>query len=919
MKSNPVNQVLRKLVSIQISHPLLTLSAALVLSVVSIVYTAENLTFHTSQKDLISPKERLIQLAERVNQFSQIDSFIVVIESPAPSRSLKFLHALVPRLEADNENYHNIFYRINPDSFKRWALLYLDRKDIRTLDENFRNHLRFIEEIARQPTLVNFFRQINQEMTSKMVGELFTGFLEPSKTVGKPFDLSFLNQVLGEMKGFLDGNEQFTSLWDALLTNKPLGGVSEEGYFWTKDKRYLLLFATPAGTADFTGKWKSLTAMRNTIDKLKTAFPDVRAGVTGPEALNADQMGTALKDMSLATTISIIGLTALFMIFWRGVRRPLMEVAMLVIALSWSFGLTTLLIGHLNILSVTFAPLLLGLGIDYGAHWFARYREEEEAGPAPKKDVLSATMEKVGPAILLAGLSLALSFFPMSLAGFKGLEELGIICTAGMIIMTMATLGLLPALIMLFDRPRRKLDPARSSTVPVPIRPFFRLTRRRALAFLVIGVAAFAISIWESTKLNFDLNMLDLQSQHVESVVWEKKLIEGSELSSIYGEVLAGSLKEVREKTKAFKALPTVSQTQSVISLLPRDQEEKITLIRKLKPFLDKIGHLKPARGPIEAGELEEVLGRIRFKMLDSGASEWGGEKPLESQMKQTRYLIDQIRQRFHSLPQRRVQDALGAFQKNLTKDLSDKLDILRANADTRPMRVEDLPPPLLQRFMPAAHQFLIRVYPQGDVWDPELLGRFIHDLRLVDPDVVGDPVTLYVFTREFRDSSIKAALYAVAFIFVFLVIALRDFKSTFMVLVPLAAGTAWTLGWMPLFKVDLNLANSIFLPLIVGAGVEYGIIIVYRWRQQEENKQKTVLPFSTATGVILAGLSTTVGFGSLMISSHRGIFSLGLLTTVGSLAVLTASVLFLPALMQIFSGPAGEVKPPEIQKASHP
>ena len=132
----------------------------------------------------------------------------------------------------------------------------------------------------------------------------------------------------------------------------------------------------------------SLTALRKAIAQVQANFPDVKAGVTGPEALNVDQMGTALKDMSVATLLSIGGLGILLVLFWWGLRRPFLEMIRLLIDLCLTFGVTTLFVGHLNILSVTFAPLLLGLGIDYGVHWFARYMEEEKRGFASKKEAL---------------------------------------------------------------------------------------------------------------------------------------------------------------------------------------------------------------------------------------------------------------------------------------------------------------------------------------------------------------------------------------------------------------------------------------------------------------------------------------------------------------------------------------------------
>ena len=643
MKSSPVHWLLRKILIVQTAYPLLTLLAALGLAALSVLYTVRNLEFQTSQKDLISPKERLIQLAEEVNQFAQMDSFVVAIESRDQRRSLEFLRALVARVGADKENYQEIFYRVDPRGFRPWALLFLDRKDLHLLAKNLREHRRFIEEMTKSPTLVNFFDQTNQEMAAKMVGELFTGFLEETspESPKEPLDLDFLIRVLREMNQFLDGDGHFISPWDSLLVKESLGDVSEEGYFWTKSKRYLLFFVTPTKKADFAGTRHSLAALRKTIAQVQATIPEVKAGVTGSDALNVDQMGTALTDMSLATVLSVGGLGLLLILFWWGLRRPLLEMIRLLIDLALTFGATTLVIGHLNILSVTFAPLILGLGIDYGAHWFARYMELEKRGFASKKEALHAIMDKLAPGLLLAGSTAALSFFPMVLTGFKGLMELGVICAMGMSITTLTSLGLLPALILLFDKPKSAPD---SSLPSGPIKPFFELTRRRVHVLLILGIAGLALSVWGAAEVRFDLNMLHLQSPKVESVIWEKKLLEGSELSSLYGEIVARSLQEVRQKTKALESLPSVSRVESVDTLLPQDQEEKIVLLRKLKPVLAGVGSSGAPVDSVNPEELEKILGRIRFKMIDSSDSQWGINKPLETQMIQVRELIDQLR-----------------------------------------------------------------------------------------------------------------------------------------------------------------------------------------------------------------------------------------------------------------------------------
>ncbi len=906
-KWTPAHWALRKIFLLQTAYPMATLLTAIVLAALSVVYTVQNLEFQTSQKDLISPKERLIQLAEQVRQFGHLDSFVVVMEGSNPRRSLEFLRALVPQLEKDKANYQDIFYRVDPQNFRKWALLYLDRKDLGRMVEGFREHSRLLEGLTRTPKLVHFFEQINEEMAERMVGELFTGFLnEPShEPPRQTLNLAFLIQTLREMDRFLGGDENFTSPWNSLLSGQSWGDEFGEGYFWTRDKRYLLLFITPTTKDDFAGTWHSLRSLRNAIAREKSAFPDVHVGVTGPEALNADQMNTALGDMSLATLLSLGGLAGLLILFWRGVRRPLLEMIQLLIALSLTFGFTTLAIGHLNILSVTFAPLLLGLGIDYGVHWFARYQEEEQKTRRPKKEILQATMERLGPGVLLAGLSAALSFFPLVLTGFKGLVELGIICSVGLAITTATTLIVLPSLILLFDHPRPRGD---LSSVPSELKPFWSLSRRRVAVLLAGGVTASVLSLWGAPNVKFDLNMLHLQSSRVESVVWEEKLLAGSEFSSIYGEILARSLEEVRQKTRALEALPSVSRVESLETLIPQDQEEKLALLREMKPLLAQVRPFQPAPGPVSVADLEKVLGRIRFKMLEASASEGRVEKPLQSQMIEVRTLIDRLQGKFRAGERSRITSRLNVFQRDLFRDLKDKLDILRSNVSSSPMRVGDLPSALRERFVSPGNFFLIRVFPKENIWQPDLLGRFVHDLRSVDPDAIGDPVTLFVFTKAFRDGCIRAATYAVIFIFTFLLFTFRDIRSTFLALVPLIVGTVWTVGFMDVFGVSLNLANSLFLPLVVGAGVEYGIIIIHRWRQRE--KGIIPLPFSTGMGVVLAGLTTTVGFCSLMISAHRGIFSLGLLTTVGSLTILAAAVLFLPAVLHYWESGRGAKRP---------
>jgi hopanoid biosynthesis associated RND transporter like protein HpnN len=892
-----VRRILTIIVDLQLRHPVAVLLTAVLLTALSLWYTFGNLEFQTGQKDLIYPDNRLVKLSQAVSAFDEYDTFVVVIENRDVSRSLSFLHTLVPLLEQDKKHYRQVFYRVDPERFKPWALLYLKRKDLVRLGKDLRDHAAFLRDLAASPGVATVLKETNHEMASSMVGELFTGFLdETSGEKKKPMDLTFVIRLLTQMQHNLDNDKSFVSPWESFFTGTSWDEKSNEGYFWTKGKRFLLLFVSPRATdGGFSNTLQSLERLRRIITRVGKTFPGIRAGVTGQEALNQDEMGTALHDISLATILSLAGLAVLLTIFWRGFRRPLLELVELTVALSWTFGLTTLFIGHLNILSVIFTPLLLGLGIDYGIHWLARYQEEVQQMGKIKEEAVRATMLRLGPSLVLAGLTGAVSFFPLVLTGFKGLVELGEITSMGMVMTTVTTLCLLPALIMIFDKatPKDAVSAARRPRI------LFRLNTGGAAAILVTAGLAFVLSLWFARHVGFDLNMLHLQSRDAESVIWEHKLLDGSNRSSAYGAMLARSLEEIRKKTHALEALATVSEVQSVLSMLPEHQEEKIRILQEMKPVVAGTVPFKTSDTPVNIAELDDILGRIRFKMLDSKASEWGAAKPLAVQMRQVRVLIDGLRKRFRSTDAARLAASLKTFDRRLMRDLQDKLETLRMNVNAAPMQAKDLPLSLRQRYISRDGRYLMRIFPSGDIWQPAFLNRFVHDLQSVDPNAVGDPVTLDIFTRAFRNGCIEAAVYAVIFISLLLLFTFRNVFQAFLVMTPLIMGTAWTLGLMDLFGIDFNLANSLFLPLIVGAGVEYGIIILQRSRQEGLREEKMGVRMSTAKGVILAGLTTTVGFGSLIISQHRGISSLGLLATIGSLSILTAAVIFLPALMQ--------------------
>ena len=238
---------------------------------------------------------------------------------------------------------------------------------------------------------------------------------------------------------------------------------------------------------------------------------------------------------------------------------------------------------------------------------------------------------------------------------------------------------------------------------------------------------------------------------------------------------------------------------------------------------------------------------------------------------------------------------ALFEYRQRFADDLQSKWDLLSKGAHASAMRIQDLPE-LVRSWYFQNGTYLLRIYPKESIFEEHTLSRFVHEIRTIDPEVIGNPVSLYVFANAFKGACVKASIYALLAIFLLLMNTLRSLRLTLLALVPLSLGSLWTVGLMGLFGIPFNLANSIFMPLVVGAGVEYGVIVLYRWR--EGTMLPGHLPFSTGKGVILAALTTTLGFGALMISRHRGIFSLGFVAWAGSLCVLLPAIIILPAIL---------------------
>ena len=239
----------------------------------------------------------------------------------------------------------------------------------------------------------------------------------------------------------------------------------------------------------------------------------------------------------------------------------------------------------------------------------------------------------------------------------------------------------------------------------------------------------------------------------------------------------------------------------------------------------------------------------------------------------------------------------LGAFQRAFLGDMQETLSAIRDQDDSGPLTIPDLPGPLRNRFVGKTGKHLVQVYPRHDVWSRAEQETFVRELRSVEPKVTGTPVQLYEYTSLLKNSYVEAAWWALGAITILVFLHFRAVGPVLLSLLPVAVGTLWMIGFMGWAGIPFNPANIMTLPLVIGIGVTNGIHILNRFA---EERNPDILGKSTGKAVLVSGLTTIAGFGSLIVGEHQGIQSLGWIMAVGTATCMIAGLTFLPAVLTL-------------------
>ena len=886
MNDPPTGASLSRVVRVSIKRPGLTIGVCLTLALAGLVVTARHLTFQTSSVELLPPHHIYVQrFKEYLRDFGELNDIVIAIEAPSPSRAEVYADRLATEIKR-LPGAGRVAYRVDPDLFAGQALLYLSTPELDDLADKIRLHRPFIERYAARPTLAELLDAIGDEIARRLA----LGFVDLGLDGGgtEKVDAGFVDALLGVVAEGVEGVGVGASPWARVFTSA--AEHERSGYFFSADDRLLFLLVEPRReAANFTDNERFIAAIRGAIRTLRATYPDVAAGATGTPALSNDEMLTAFRDSTMATLLAVtLTVGALFLVM-RCAVVPLVMTAVLLASLAWSLGIITATVGHLTVFSVMFISLLIGIGIDYGVYLFFRYEEELGLGRTPQQ-ALDATAAGSGPGILFGALAAAGTFGVLMLTEFRGIQEFGFVAGIAILMAFIAMLTLFPALLVTMHR-RPVPAPAAAGAGGAADVPLLGHLLRRRVSILIVAAALTSGALLALPAVRFDYSRLNLQARGTESVIWERKIME-SRRSGFAALATADSLPELKAKQEAFSALPAVSELVSVLKLVPADQDAKIAAVRRLAPLVADVhlGH----ESAVDVAAIRTALATLRHRLTIAAVEAEGrtAAATLRSARDRADALLGRLQRGDAELASR-----LAQVQASLRDDFAAKLGTLQDNLAPRHVTVRELPPDLTRKFIGASGRLLMLIYPAIDTWDRDGAREFVRQLRSVDAAVTGSPVISYEASRLVEAAYWHGTLYAAALVAVLAVVMLRRPLDAVLALVPMALGTLWTIGFMPVLGLSFNLANVWGLPLIIGASAEYGLNVVLRYRERTV-AGGAPFPRSGILAVVLNGLTNMAGFGSLMVARHQGIFGLGLFLTIGSAAALASSLLLLPTLL---------------------
>ncbi len=835
-------------------------------------YTANNLGINTDTAEMLSetlPFRRNYKAFKTA--FPQYDdSLLIVIDADTPELAQDASAALAAQLESRSDLFLLVYLPGGDTFFQKHGLMYLNPSELQDLADNLAQIQPFLGRLTRDQTLRGFFSMLTAGMDAVMEGEEL-GLTPVFDRIQLAIEASI-------------GQQQYSLSWQELMLGTDL----------TPDDRLRFILTKPQ--LDYSKPFPAEAAMkevRRLANNLHlTEENGVRVRLTGDAALEYEELLSVTRGAGIAGILALIMVGIVLFLGLRSSRLVLATLITLIMGLIWTASFAAAAVGHLNLISVAFAVLYIGLSVDYAIHFCLRYKELIQQG-VPLSTALEQTARDIGSSLVLCSITTAIGFYAFIPTVFEGVAELGLISGTGMFISLIANLTLLPALLSLMvltpdtlpAKPKRKGVTAKLLAMPS------QNTRLIRIMALVLGLGSTLLLPY----ITFDSNPMNLRDPDSESVVTFKELLSQSKNSPWTLTVLASNSDDAARFAHSLSELEPVDMSLTLEKFVPTDQEKKLAIIEEIElivgPELSENSNQPPPTAKEQIASLRDFSAILEKYLKNTPTA------PLSKAANRLHDTLNRFLAGLSTQDPAMRDQTLGNLQTSLLGSLPSRLDALATSLEAEEITRDDLPEDLVEHWVSKDDHYRVTVFPRENLNDNAAMRRFIDAVRTVAPDAIGFPV-IYL---EAGDAVVKAfkqafvmALIAVT---VLLLILLRPKSDTLLVLLPLLLAGGLTGAASVVVGIPFNFANVIALPLLLGIGVDSGIHMVHRMRAVPP-ASGLMLETSTARAVLYSSLTTICSFGNLALSPHRGMASMGALLTIGIGFTLLCTLVVLPALM---------------------
>lgn len=826
-----------------------------------LTYTANNLRMDTDTDHLFADSLpwRQAQIQENKN-FPQFNDLIVaVVRGATAEETIETAKALNAALRADKANFKESSYPAGDEFYQTEGMLLLPVDELAKLLTKIVSAQPFLGQLAAQPSAVGLLTGLGLIAQGVSAGSDISPYDGALKTVrqnlqaaadGHAVPLSWQSLIMGDAPG--QGNVAFV-LAHPVLNQGTL---------------------QPGGVAT-----ASLVKIVNTL-------PDVKAGrvtvsYTGQIPLSDEQFASLTHGLLLGGVISVLLIALWLYLALRSWRLIIPILLTLLMGLALTMTYAAIFVRVINLISVAFAILFIGLAVDFAIQYCVRLRgirqHEPDLGQA-----LMATAQEAGGQIALAATATACGFLAFTPTDFIGVAELGKIAGVGMFIALFCTITFLPALLKLFAP---KPEVARISLPGGSIADDF-LHRHKRIVLGVFGVLAVA-GLVSAATLRFDANPLDTKDPNTESMRTLHALISDPQTNPFYADIMVPNLEAARRMAQKLGKLPEVDQVLSGATFVPEQQTQKLAMLAQAQTILAPtlLAISTPSHTEVTAADIRAAMAKT-ITAIDNVAA----KLPPHSEL----LAIAATLKRLQGEDDAHIMAMNGAT----TRFLPQALEGLASSLSAKPITEATLPPSIKQDWFLPNGAVRVQALPSSAVDSTRGLYRFARAVESVAPNAGGPAISTIATAGTIIRSFQEAAILAFIAISVILLLVLRNVLESLLVLVTLLLSALLTALLARLSGMSINYANIIALPLLLGVGVSFNVYFIMNWRAG----MRHFLASATARAVLFSALTTATAFGSLVFSADRGTSSMGELLSWSLLAVLAATFIFLPALLHMVS-----------------